>query len=114
MAYDYVDSINPSPVRFVIKYEYPSDVFTLDCELTLSVTAKSQIFRFQRLQKLFYYLYEVRPRILRKILQIQDYKGTLQLIVDKDFTDDDAFNIDAIWKSYNECQVEIKFIEFLS
>jgi hypothetical protein len=114
MAYQYVDSINQSPIRFVIKYEYPSDIFKLDCELTLSVTAENEKFRIQRLLNLFWHLHENRRRSLRKISQIQDYKGTLQILVDKDFTDHDAYDIDASWESFNECQVEIKFIEFLS
>ena len=45
---------------------------------------------------------------------MQDYKGTLQIMADKDFTDEDADDIDAAWKLFNECQIEIKFIEFLS
>jgi len=114
MAYRYVNSINPSPIRFVIQYEYPSDIFKLECNVTLSVTAKTSIFRIERLQKLFYHLYEYYPRILRKIIQLQDYKGTLQVVADKDFTEGDAVGIDIIWQSYNEYQVEIKFIEFLS
>lgn len=114
MAYRYVDSINPSPIRFVIKYEYSSKIFKLDCELTLSVTAESQKFRIPRLLNLFWSLHENRRRVLRKILHMQDYKGTLQILADKDFTDEDAEDIDAAWKSFNECQVEIKFIEFLS
>jgi hypothetical protein len=114
MAHQYVDSINPSPIRFVIQYEYPSDVFKLECDVTLSVTAKTQLFRIPRLQSLFFRLYEFHPRILRKITHLQDYKGTLQIIADKDFTDEDAYGIDIIWSSFNEHQVEIKFKQFLS
>ena len=114
MAYAYVESINHSSVSFVIKYEYPSKIFKLDCELTLSVTAESEKIRIPRLLNLFWLLHENRHRVLRKILHIQDYKGTLQILADKDFTDEDAEDIDAAWKSFNECQVEIKFIQFLS